>query len=233
MFSTVSLVIDGAGRVRRPVCSSLKNPLRPARDGQAGIRIFLLVFFALLFFSWSRIGFAANAGDNAVEMTAVHLMRPVALAPNAAAQFQLAEDDTEPERRPWVKRVGGVALDVERLLPRSPTSGKREAAPDSFQQRVLVLDLFPDRGFDVVVDRESHPQTDTLSIIARIEGAELATVTLTVTSESYILEIQDLENAVHYRVVGGTETGEGRVTEIDLTKLPPILYSPPVIPSVQ
>lgn len=180
------------------------------------------VLLTLIISAWAGM---ANAG--AAEMTAIHAMQPIATEPHAAAQIQSNEVKLEPE--PWVRRAGRVALNADQLLPRSPVSGKREAAPASFISRAMMLDLFPDRSFDVIVDADSRPRPGVLNISAHLDGTDLSTFSLTVTPDGYILTLQDMKNATLYRVVGNTETGEGRVTEIDLTKLPPILDSPPLI----
>ena len=127
-------------------------------------------------------------------------------------------------------RTGSVALDVNQVLPKSPTTGKREAATISFKGSAVTLGLFSDKQFTGVITSEARPEAGVLSLHARRDGDEIATATMTVTSESYLITIQDLPNATVYRVVGNTETGVGVVTQIDLKLMPPVLDGPPIVP---
>lgn len=130
---------------------------------------------------------------------------------------------------PYKNRVGSVSFAADLFLPMS-AAGKRAAAETSFLGNVLSLSFFPDLEFDIIVDSETKPQPDIVSMSGHIEGADLSTFSMTVTSEGYIITLQNLDTAKVYRVVGDTKTRTGHVTEIDLTKMPPILHSPPLIP---
>lgn len=194
---------------------------------EAASHRFRNVLLTLIILAWSGM---ANAG--ASDMAAIHVMQPMADEPHAAAQIQ--QDGVELEPKPWVKRSGRIMLNADQLLPRSQVTGERQAPPASFTGRAMMLDLFPDRSFDVIVDADSRPRPDVLSINAHLDGTDdLSTFSLTVTPDSYILTLQDMKNATLYRIVGNTATGEGRVTEIDLTKLPPRLDSEPLTPPNQ
>lgn len=58
----------------------------------------------------------------------------------------------------------------------------------------------------------------------------MATFSLTVTPESYLITFDDSDSRVRYRVVGDTETGVGEVTEIDLRNMPVTLDEPSPVP---
>ncbi len=130
---------------------------------------------------------------------------------------------------PFVTRVGTVMLDVNSLVPEVSATARSTSQPASLQQRRLRLGFFPDQSIVVVVDTETRPATDILNLGARREGEELSTLSMTVTRDSYVMTFQDLPAARVYRVQGQTDTGAGEVTEIDLRKMPPVLYSPPII----
>jgi hypothetical protein len=127
-------------------------------------------------------------------------------------------------------RTGSVALDVDQVLPKSPTTGKREASATSFKGSAVTLGLFLDKQFSGVVTSEARPEVGVLSLHARRDVDDIATVTMTVSSESYMITIQDLPNAMVYRIVGNTETGVGVVTQNDLKLMPPVLDGAPIIP---
>lgn len=134
---------------------------------------------------------------------------------------------------PYITRTGSVMLDVAQLM-RRPASSVREApstdtAVAASGNEPFILEVFDYHEYAVQVTSESHPAPDVLNITGAINNEEIATVSITVTSESYLITIQDLKTATVYRIVGNTETGLGTVTEVDLRKMPPILYSPPIV----
>lgn len=227
MSSISNIAAEGYGRWDMTgVFSRRAQRSRSASDGPAAAYGFRYIQLALIILAWIGMTEMANAG--AGEMATIHVMQPMADEPQAAAQIRPNGVKLEPE--PWVKRSGRVTLNVDQLLPRSQVTGKRQAPSAFFTGRAMMLDIFPDRSFDVIVDADSRPRSGVLNVSAHLDGADdLSTLTLTVTPDGYILTLQDMKNAILYRVVGNTETGEGRVTEIDLSKLPPRLDSEPLI----
>jgi len=155
------------------------------------------------------------------------------LKPAAGMPQNLKIQEPGQETAQYVKRVGGVSFAADLLLPRSKESGKRMAPEASFRQRILTVSFFADRAFNIQVDSQARPKAQILSLSGHLEGSELATFSLTVTPESYLMKLQNLETATVYRVVGDTETGEGRVTEIDLREMPPMKHRPPLVPPEQ
>jgi hypothetical protein len=136
-----------------------------------------------------------------------------------------------PEWEPYVIRTGQVLLAVDALMPISPVSGRRSPAPSSLRGRRLGLAFFEDARFEVLVDAASRPAADTLAVGGRMSDQRVATFTLTSNAEGYLMTLQDLARARLFRVVGDIATGIGRVIEIDVTKLPPALCSPPLVRS--
>ena len=141
-----------------------------------------------------------------------------------------SDNASRPVSEAFEVRTGSVALDVNQVLPKSPTTGKREASATSFKGSAVTLGLFFDKQFSGVVTSEARPEVGVLSLHARRDVDDIATVTMTVSSESYMITIQDLPNAMVYRIVGNTETGVGVVTQIDLKLMPPVLDGAPIIP---
>ncbi len=175
----------------------------------------------------------AVAGEPAADRKAapvtapITVSRPLLLLEESSAAQQRGDG---PALSPHVRRQGQVLFDVDIFLPRPAPDAARRATAASFRQRVVVLGLFPDQTYNVLVEKESRPNPDKFELIGRLEGRDLATVSLVVTPRSYLLTIEDPAAGRLYRVVGDSESGIGRVTEIDPTQLPPRLYSPPLIP---
>lgn len=89
--------------------------------------------------------------------------------------------------------------------------------------------MFEQHAYTVHVTSESRPEPDILNLSGKIDSEDIATLSMTVTADSYLITLQDLNTSKVYRIVGNSETGLGTVTEVDVRKMPPILYSPPVM----
>lgn len=144
-------------------------------------------------------------------------------------QADIANTASTGHPEPYINRVGAVSFAADLFLPLS-TAGNRVAADTSFLGNVLSVSFFPGLDFNIIVDSESSPQPDIVSMSGHLQGADLSTFSLTVTTEGYIITLQNLDTATVYRVVGDTKTRAGQVTEIDLKKMPPLLYTPPLVP---
>ena len=153
----------------------------------------------------------------------INILSPVA---NQADMAGLANAE---HAEPYINRVGTVSFAADLFLPIS-AAGNRVAADTSFLGNVLSVSFFPGLDFNIIVDTETKPQQDIVSMSGHLQGANLSTFSLTVTTDGYIITLQNLATATVYRVVGDTKTRAGQVTEIDLKKIPPILYTPPLVP---
>jgi len=136
----------------------------------------------------------------------------------------------ETGKEDYILRSGGVDLAVDYFLPRISEKEDPASPVAFFRGRILSVSFFPDKHYDIAIDSESRPKDNILSLIGHIEGQELAGFTMTITDESYLLRLRDFDASIIYRVVGDTRTGAGRVSEIDLRKMPPIEYQPPLVP---
>ncbi len=167
--------------------------------------------------------FSATAHAQGSEIEALRPVIQTSELNKEAVPVQAAE--------PYVNRVGAVAFAADVFLPRkTPDTGARAAASRAFKGHVLSISFFPGEGFTILVDSESRPQREILSLNGKLQGQDMATFSLTVTPESFLILLQDLDTATVFRVVGDTESGLGQVTEIDLRKMPPRRYLPPIIP---
>ena len=135
----------------------------------------------------------------------------------------------QPEHEPYIRKVGQVKFAADFFVP-DAARGFRSSDVEPLQNRLLNISFFPQREFIIRVDYETRNHDNVISIIGHEDGKDISTFSMTVTSESYLINFQDLETSTVYRVVGDTQNNIGVVTEIDLTKMPPILYAPPIVP---
>ena len=123
--------------------------------------------------------------------------------------------------RPHVRRTGSVKLSTDIFLPPSDEAeGARRASTASFVNGSLSFTFFDDVIMTMIVDSESRPAQDVLSLSGHLEGRALATLSVTVTAQGYRILFRDLETGMVYKATGDTETGQGEVTEVDLAALP-------------
>ena len=153
-----------------------------------------------------------------------------ALWPRSDPSLEQLQVIEELPSQPHVTRKGAVNLAVDNFFPRSLETGRRTVSPVSFQNRTLSLSFFPDKIFNIIVSSDSRPQEDVIALSGRLEGQELSTFSMTIDQDNYLIRLQNLDTGQIFRVLGNTETGIGRVTEIDPSKMPPIIYLPPLIP---
>lgn len=131
----------------------------------------------------------------------------------------------------YISRTGQVSISVNELFT-SPDSQQKEEARihQAFDQTKLVLSFFQDQEVIITVDSESRPGNNIVSLGGHHEEKKISTFSMTITDESYLITYQDLDNSIVYKVVGNCKTGIGKVTEIDLKKLPPVYDSEPIVP---
>lgn len=130
----------------------------------------------------------------------------------------------------YVDRVGEVSFAADLFLASPSRTGERRLAGTSFRKYPLEMSLFPEKSFDIRVQSESRPKKDVLSLLGSLSGENSSSFSMTVTPDRFLVTLRDADNAKIYRVVGDTKTGKGTVREIDLRKIPPIRYSPPLVP---
>lgn len=155
----------------------------------------------------------------------ITVLQPDSGESNAIAA--LSEKATED----YIRRVGQVVFTAKDLFSPQPDDGTESVRmAQSLKQSELVLAFFPDQDFRIIVDTESSSGNGMLSLGGRRITADLATFSMTVTSDTYLITFQDLDSGMTYKVVGNMKTGTGRVTEYDLAKLPPVYDGNPIIP---
>ena len=158
----------------------------------------------------------------------MNILRPLPEVLNHSFLFSEDQDSNEG----YITRRGAVKLDVDQLLPQMPANFVKEESLKSafsFVQQTFVMDFFPDRSILIIIDQESHPSQGVVSLSAHTIDQDIATVSMTITEESYLITFQDVETNTLYRVVGNSVTGVGSVTEIDISQLPQQIHLPSII----
>lgn len=154
----------------------------------------------------------------------------VTLRPSPQVSNLVNEKSPAQNSEPYINRIGLVSFSTDVFLPKTAESGSRRVSSMSFKGLSLSVSFFPEKQFVVIVDHVARPKPEILSLNGRIEGKEISTFSMTVTAESFLISLQDLNTATVYRVVGDTESGQGQATEIDLQKMPPRYSLPPIVP---
>ncbi|QIK36793.1 hypothetical protein GWK36_00915 [Caldichromatium japonicum] len=174
---------------------------------------------------------ASTAGETG-KGTAV-LLRALPAQTDLVQQEQ-AEVQADPTG--FLVRAGEVILETDLLaafMPGNLQSPAAAALRTPTRPQILALEFFPDAYIEVEVTSEDRADPQTLALYGRVPGVELATLTLTLTPESYFITFTDPHSTAMYRVVGANQSGEGRVIEYDLSKRPPVFEAAPLIPPVR
>lgn len=164
-------------------------------------------------------------GSFAETVRIIELLKP-AITEAGAANLAMKEPGEV-----FINRTGQVVFAVEELLADPESSQADNAMVNAaFSETQLVLSFFPEQEVRITVDSESRPGRNILSLGGHQGENSISTFSMTVTEESYLITYQDLDSGMVYKVVGDMVTGVGRVTEIDLKKLPPVYDSEPILP---
>ena len=119
-------------------------------------------------------------------------------------------------------RKGGITLSQD-ILPKSSERAERRSAVAVSKGEAVSIRLFDDVTYDVDIDSETHHKNGTLSLSGKISGHNMGTVVTTVGPEGFLMTVHDMKRSRLYRVTGDSLTGAGLVTEIDTTKMPPVI----------
>jgi len=119
-------------------------------------------------------------------------------------------------------RKGKVVLSQD-ILPAMDKKQNRRVQVVPSKGDTLSLNLFHDIVYDVKVDSVIRNTDGTLMLNGILKNHKLRTVIITIGSDVYIITVQDMNKARHYRVSGSSVDGSGSVTEIDMHKIPPVI----------
>ena len=162
----------------------------------------------------------------AVAGEALQLMQP--LAPAATAAYS-ADDAGREASEPHVSRRGTVAIDTEIFEQGLIITDDKRGVASGFSAQQLLLSFFPEKDFSITVRSASRSRNNILNVRGTVGAHSIGSFTMTIGPDSYLLTLQDLDSTFVYRVVGDMATGVGKVQEIDLSKMPAIYDSEPVV----
>jgi hypothetical protein len=155
------------------------------------------------------------------------------LSPVLLPDGQAAEQITQKQIEPFIKRTGNVllgSLDIFHQELASFQNKNGSSGTPAFKEMHLLISFFPEREISIIVDSESHTANNVISLGGHQANSDISTFSMTITQDNFSVTYQDIDNAVTYRVVGDVKTGRGKVIEIDLKKIPPRYDADPVIP---
>lgn len=170
--------------------------------------------------------------SQALASPAQPVLRPVASDQRVATAARISRNiqgDDEPD---YVARIGEVMLDLSilhqpenlaRQVPRAAVSSESRFL-QNLESNTLVFGFFSDTQVAIEFTSKKNPAPGVLAVNGREPGKDFANFSMTVTPESYLITFTDADSEMLYRVVGDSDTGYGKVSEIDRAELPPILH---------
>ena len=117
---------------------------------------------------------------------------------------------------------GGITLSQD-ILPKPSEEADRGAGAAMSKGDRVSIHLFDDVSYDVDIDSETLHKNGAISISGKIRGHSMGTVVTTVGPDGFLMTVHDMKRSRLYRVTGDSLTGAGSVTEIDTTKMPPVI----------
>lgn len=123
--------------------------------------------------------------------------------------------------KPYEIRKGPITLAPE-ILPQPPGEARQARIAVSGGDTATIA-FFADVAYPVAVDSVTHNPDGTMIITARLNDHWIGTVVLTIGPDGFLITLQDLNRALLYRATGDSRSSTGTVTEIDVTKIPPMI----------
>lgn len=206
--------MEGRKKVKGDMASSQQGKPLSGPLGKGGYAVLLMLFLLMTFFS--QIGTAQSGED----------MRVFLLYPIQDASVQ-SKAVPATAKEVYEVRKGAVSIN-SKVFDQAPQGDM--SSSNIYNGSRFQLSFFADRTYDVIIDKVSKMGDNTILLSGKVIDTDLSTFTLTLTRDSYIINLQDLSGSILYRVVGNSQTGIGEVTEIDQRKIPPMRHLPPIVP---
>ena len=124
--------------------------------------------------------------------------------------------------KPYEIRQGPVAIALG-ILPPKASGAARQARIAVTGGDAVTITLFADVTYKVNVNSVKKHPDGTMIISARLNNHNIETVVLTIGPDGFLITLQDLNRNLLYRVTGDSSLAAGTVTEIDPTKIPPMI----------
>ncbi len=183
------------------------------------LKVTIIIYLSLL------VNVSGNHITSAAASGVIEIIKPV--SNNSKIANQLQQNSTEKH----IIRTGQVFFAAKEIFWANESDKKSLAIANRvFTETELILTFFPENQFRIIIDSESRPQNNILTIQGRFGDSQLSTFTMTLTKDNYLITLQDIYNNMVYKVVGNMETGVGEVTQIDPGELPPTYDLEPIVP---
>jgi hypothetical protein len=137
---------------------------------------------------------------------------------------EAARSEANVAYQPYEVRKGRVVLSAD-MLSQPPAAANPQAkiVTSAETADTLTLSFFTDVTYAVTVDSVTDLSDGTKIFNGRLKDHQIDTVVVTIGPDGFLITLQDMLQALLYRVSGNTVSTEGNVTEIDMTKLPPVI----------
>jgi hypothetical protein len=121
-------------------------------------------------------------------------------------------------------RKGQIALAPE-ILPSAPgiVNSQSRITTSKSDTDTASISFFADVAYEVIIDSVKHQADGTMIINGKLKNHSMGTVVMTIAPEGFLITVQDMNRAFLYRAAGDSLQGSGSVTEIDMSKIPPII----------
>lgn len=126
--------------------------------------------------------------------------------------------------KPYEVRKGQIAISPE-ILPGAPgmVNRRSEITASKSDTDTASINFFADVTYEVLIDSVKQQADGTMIINGKLKGHTMGTVVMTIGPEGFLVTVQDMNRAFLYRAAGDSRQGSGSVTEIDMTKIPPLV----------
>jgi len=118
-------------------------------------------------------------------------------------------------------RKGRISISPEIMPQASGTASQSRIAIS--RGDTVTLTFFADVTYKVAVDAVTYHPDDIITISGGLHDHMNRTVVLTIGPASFLITLQDVNRALLYRVTGDSGQASGTVTEIDMSKIPPMI----------
>jgi hypothetical protein len=126
--------------------------------------------------------------------------------------------------KPYELRKGQIALSPE-IFPGAPgmVNSRSEVTTSKSDTDTSSISFFADVVYEVIIDSVKHQADGTMIISGKLKDHTMGTVVMTIGPEGFLITVQDMNRAFLYRAAGDSRQGSGSVTEIDMSKIPPMI----------
>ena len=124
--------------------------------------------------------------------------------------------------QPYEIRKGQITMSPE-ILPDSGSAAASKAGIISAESDAFSVGFFADVNYEVLLDAVKLQEDGTKIISGKIKDHNLRTFVMTIASDGFIINLQDMNRQLLYRATGHSLSGSGTVTEIDMKKIPPMI----------